>query len=287
MLSGKNRLLYANASRFLEISIFLQCKTADFSIKKANLATVERPKNAKNEKSVILNDFSNVSAVLKRDKCSSNGNSDEVRLNEKSFYKWVPPHMKELKFDEMKNYGDYVNFKEKSLNSSDLRLNQSNFSFTPPKMKDYLKNSKSQKTINKSLIENPKIPIKNENNEEISAFMEIKEELKKTRQCNSQYLKKNQELEMKFFEISKAFEKMMNIFEKTLDFSKNLIREHPLEESQEKWNNYLERLEGERKKVEGYLKFKAIFAYRFSELVDSHCRKNLKEFEISFESRYF
>ena len=299
MLSGKNRLLYANASRFIEIVVFLQCKTADFSIKKANLTTIERPKNAKNEKSLILNDFSNVSPVLKRDKCSSNNNSDEILLNnDKSFYKWVPPNMKELKFDEMKNYEDYVNFKEKSFNSSDIRLNQSNFSFTPPKQKDYLKKSKSMKQhkINKSLIENAKIPIKNENNENakipiknenISAFIELKEELKKTRISNNQYFKKNQELEIKFFEVSKAFEKIMNIFEKTLDFSKNLIKETPLEEYKEKWNNYVEKLEGEKRKIEGYLKFKSIFAYRFSELVDNFCRKNLHEYEISFESVIF
>ena len=290
MLSGKNRHFYANASRFLEITIFLQCKTSDFSIKKANLTTIEKPKNAKNEKNEKIVDFSNVSPVLKPDKCFSNNTSNEILLNDKSFYKWVPPHMKELKFDEMKNYEDYVNFKEKSLNSSDIRLNQSNFSFTPPKMKDYLKKSKSQimmkHHINKSLIENPKIPIKNENNQE-TAFMEMKEELKKTRQCNNQYLKKNQELEIKFFEISKAFEKIMNIFEKTIDFSKNLIKESPLEEYKEKWNNYLERLEGEKRKIDGYLKFKSIFAYRFSELVDNFCRKNLKEYEISFESIFF
>jgi len=258
-------------------------KSCDFKIKKVkdqrNL--IEKPKKAN------IHDFLNVSPVLKRDKCSSNNSQDFI---EKSFYKWVPPHMRELKFIEMKNYEEY---KDNSLNSSGLNNayeKSSNFSNTPPKEKDYLKKSKSQINFKKennsnsgNLVRDSSEKIKG-NEESFEKLNEIKEELKKTRQCNNIYLKKNKELEIKLFEISKAYTILMNCLDKSLELSRNIAKESLMEEYKIKWNNMIDKIDAERRKIDNYLKFKSVFSYRFSELVDNGCKKNYEEYETLSQS---
>ena len=204
---------------------------------------------------------------------------------EKYFYKWVPPTVGETKFNEMKHYDEIIKQKENSLNNSGANSsgqNKSNYSNTPPKQKDYLnlKKSKSQININK---EKDKITEEisnkdNDNNILYDKHSELRREMKSLRMSNNQYFKKNQDLELKYYEISKAYNSMIGIFEKMIGFSKELINDNLMEKNRKEAFEKIEGFEDERNKIESYLKFKSIFSYRFSELIKSQCKNNFDEY---------
>ena len=74
----------------------------------------------------------------------------------------------------------------------------------------------------------------------------------------------------------------MDCFEKLANFSKNLVNE------EKNKIEIIEKLEEEKKKIDSYLKFKSIFSYRFSELLESSCTKSLIDYqESSPQSFYF
>lgn len=270
LISGKNREIFANATRFLELCLSLLPNTSNIlkSSKTTDLQTNEKQKNEK-EKDV------------KSIHISSSDNSDFEEG--KSFYCWVPPHMKELKFTEMKNYGAYLKHKEDSFNLSSEKLflnpEKSNFLNTPQKQKDYsrIKKSKSQININKQNIKSsnslhPKLILKN--NEKLEEIIELKQEIKSVRHYNHQYLKKNQDLETKFYEISKAYISLMNCFKKLAIFSKTIILENFPASSHKKWLSSIEKFDSEKKEIENYLKGKSILSHRFCDLVDSSFKQN-------------
>ena len=312
--------------RYLEISLILSfdgsnnCPniTKEKIIMDKNNNSLNKSNNSLDKNNNLLNkskNFSqnetNISQMLKKDHCSSQ-NSEE-----KFFYTWVPPHMKELKFNEMKNFGEFIKNKEFSLGfyrkykefyfilfyekgESFSKSEKKQTLNLPPKQKDYIKKSKSQLNLNnlrqneeisnkfqinfdESVIK-PKInKINIKNQEEIEKINELKDELKKTRKCNNEYFKKNQDIEMKFFEITKAYIGLTNCFEKLVDFSKNL---HLPNEEKNKIE-IIEKFEEEKKKIDSYLKFKSIFSYRFSELLESSSKNVFNDYKKSAQSLIF
>ncbi len=84
------------------------------SLNKSNNNSLNKSKNCTQNET-------NISPMLKKDHCSSQNSEDKL------FYTWVPPHMKELKFNEMKNYDEFIKNKEYSLNNSGFYSNYKEF----------------------------------------------------------------------------------------------------------------------------------------------------------------
>lgn len=275
-MSGKNRKILANAVRFIQICMNLLLPPLG---NKSYIISKGTQKYLTPDRKSFQ-----ISAMLLRDEAFDNSSEKE-----NSFYKWNPPGVKELKFSEMKHFNEYSEYKQKHLLTSP-HFDRTNFSNTPPQQKSYIKIKKSKSQINVNTEKTKKSPVPelpNKMKEESQKLIELKKELKIIRQTNHDYLKKNQELEQKFYDLSNAYKVVLDLFDRLYGTSKKVFEEFVKDfNSKKKWNGILENLQEERKKIDNYLKFKSIFSFRFGDLVDDLGKNTYNEYIDMYQSKF-
>lgn len=245
--------------RFIEICLVLSGNTGDSAQLSTKIArNRESPEKTERFSTPDVKSV-HISSGLRRDRCDSQEFLKETGNSFEKFYKWVPPGVTELSFSE-KTQGNYQE-------TSGFSRNRGEFSNTPPKQKEYLrvKACKSEVNLKKTAknCENPSFSL---GKSEETQQNELKSEIKRIRQCNHEYLKRNRDLEAKFFDLTNAYKILIDLFDKLNSTAREIATQHACER---KLVANIEKLQQERKKIDNYLKFKSIFSYRFSEIVES------------------
>lgn len=203
---------------------------------------------------------------LQRDRCKSQEFSEDFCEN---FYKWTPPCVKKLSFIEKSEKS-----RENSQKSRENSQKSREYSNSPPQKKGYLRGNSCKSAVNlkKTAKISEKSAVFAKKSEE---NQDILQEMKRVRQCNHEYFKKNKDLQEKLRELSTAYQIIADLFDKLHNIARKVAVEYGFEQ---KLRGDIEKLQEERRKIDNFLKFKAIFPQRFSELVENPAKNTYNQY---------